>query len=112
DLDDHVAIVRDVAAGGDAVEIHRVAAAGSGALAPIIEARRPDSTARNPKPADRASKSDASAAGGRMKVVFAILGVLAAIAIAVSLAWFYLVWSLRGGGEVVTQQRSLPSFNR
>ena len=47
-----------------------------------------------------------------MKVVFAILGVLAAIAIAVSLAWFYLVWSLRGGGEVVTQERALPSFNR
>ena len=47
-----------------------------------------------------------------MKVVFAILGVLAAIAIAVSLAWFYLVWSLRGGGEVVTEERALPSFNR
>ena len=47
-----------------------------------------------------------------MKVVFAILGVLAAIAIAVSLAWFYLGWSLRGGGEVVSEQQALPSFNR
>jgi len=47
-----------------------------------------------------------------MKVVFGILGVLAAIAIAVSLAWFYLVWSLRGGGDVVSEERALPSFNR
>lgn len=48
-----------------------------------------------------------------MKVVFAILGILAAMAIALSLAWFYLVWSVRGGGgEVVTEERALPTFNR
>ena len=46
-----------------------------------------------------------------MKVVFAILGILAALAIAVSLAWFYLLGSFRGGaGEVVTAEH--PLFNR
>ena len=46
-----------------------------------------------------------------MKVIFAILGILAAMAIAVSLAWFYLMWSFRGG-ELVSEERALPSFNR
>jgi len=47
-----------------------------------------------------------------MKVVFAILGILAAMAIAVSLAWFYLLGSFRGGGEMVTEQHPLPPFNQ
>jgi hypothetical protein len=47
-----------------------------------------------------------------MKVVFAILGILAAIAVAVSLAWFYLVGSFRGGGEVVADEHPLPPFNQ
>jgi hypothetical protein len=47
-----------------------------------------------------------------MKVVFPILGILAAIAIAVSLAWFYLVWSFRGGGEAVIEDRALPPFSQ
>jgi hypothetical protein len=47
-----------------------------------------------------------------MKVVFAILGILAALAIVVSLAWFYLLGAFRGGGEVVTDQHPLPPFNR
>jgi hypothetical protein len=47
-----------------------------------------------------------------MKVVFAILGILAALAIAVSLAWFFLLGSLHGGGaEVVAEQHPLPPFN-
>ena len=46
-----------------------------------------------------------------MKVVFAILGILAAVAIAVSLGWFYLLASFRGG-EIVADQRSLPPFSR
>ena len=46
-----------------------------------------------------------------MKVVLAILGILAAVAIAVSLGWFYLLASFRGG-EIVADQRSLPPFNR
>lgn len=48
-----------------------------------------------------------------MKVVLAILGILVATALAVSLAWFYLVWSFHGsGGEIVTEERALPAFNR
>ena len=46
-----------------------------------------------------------------MKVVLAILGILAAVAIAVSLGWFYLLASFRGG-EIVADQRSLPPFSR
>jgi len=48
-----------------------------------------------------------------MKVVLAIVGVLAALAVAVSLGWFYLLGPLRGSaGEVVTEQRPLAPFNR
>jgi hypothetical protein len=47
-----------------------------------------------------------------MKVVFAILGILSLMAIAVTLAWFYLLGSFRGGGEVVTDEHKLPPFNR
>lgn len=48
-----------------------------------------------------------------MKVVFAILGVLAAMAIALSLAWFYLAWSFRGGsGDIVTEERASAPFSR
>ena len=48
-----------------------------------------------------------------MKVVFAVLGILAAMAIAVSLAWFYLVWSFRGGGgEMVVEERAVAPFSR
>jgi len=46
-----------------------------------------------------------------MKVVFAILGILAALAVAVSVAWFYVLGSFRGGGEVVTDERALSPFN-
>lgn len=48
-----------------------------------------------------------------MKVVFPVLAVLAAMAIAVSLAWFYLVWSFRGGGgDVMIEERALAPFTR
>jgi hypothetical protein len=48
-----------------------------------------------------------------MKVVFAILGILAATAIAVSFAWFYLLGSFRGGGgEVAVEEHPLPPFSR
>jgi len=47
-----------------------------------------------------------------MKVIFAILGILAAMAIAMTVAWFYLLGSFRGGGEVVTDEHALPPFNR
>ena len=47
-----------------------------------------------------------------MKVVFTILGILAAMAVAVSLAWYYLLGSFHGGGEVVTEQHPLPPFTQ
>src|SRR5262252_9675958 len=47
--------------------------------------------ARTPKPRHGASNVRASGAGVRIKVVFAILGILPAVAIAVALAWFYLL---------------------
>ncbi len=46
-----------------------------------------------------------------MKIVFAILGILAAVAIAVTLAWFYLLGSFRSG-ELVADEHPLPPFNR
>lgn len=48
-----------------------------------------------------------------MKVVFAILGILAAMAVALSIGWFYLAWSFGGGGgEIVTEERAVAPFNR
>src|SRR6516225_1982331 len=49
----------------------------------------------NPKPRPAHLTSRASAAGATMKVVFAILGILAALAVAVSVAWFYVLGSFR-----------------
>ena len=48
-----------------------------------------------------------------MKRVIPVLLTLVAIAVAVSLAWFYFVWTFpRAGGDALTEQRSLPPFNR
>jgi hypothetical protein len=61
----------------------------------------------------RDSKIRLSGAGGSMKRVIPVLLILVAIAVAVSLAWSYLVGSFPGTGvDVLTEQRALPQFNR
>jgi hypothetical protein len=48
-----------------------------------------------------------------MKLVIPVLVVLVGVAVAVSLAWFYLVWSFPGAdGDVAAEQRALPPFTR
>lgn len=48
-----------------------------------------------------------------MKLVFPVLVVLGVVAVVVSLAWYFLVWSFPGGGnDVSTEQRTLPPFTR
>ena len=48
-----------------------------------------------------------------MKRVIPVLLILVAIAVSVSLAWFYLVWTFpRAGGDAPTEHMALPPFNR
>ena len=48
-----------------------------------------------------------------MKRVIPVLLILVAIAVAVSLAWFYLARTFsRAGGDVLAEQTALPQFNR
>jgi Putative auto-transporter adhesin, head GIN domain len=48
-----------------------------------------------------------------MKRVIPVLLILVAVAIAVSLAWFYLAWSFRGtGGDGLNEKTALPPFSR
>ena len=47
-----------------------------------------------------------------MKLVIPALVILVGVAVAGSLAWFYLVWSFPGGNDAATEQRALSPFTR